>query len=137
MSWTVEDVINIHRRHGVPMNPLYHQGFDRVGCYPCIFSRKDEIRMLPKERIELIEKLENEATLERAKRNAEEPGRYAHEQASFFQTKIPGVTMKIKDVYAWSKTARGGKQLNILADIPDGGCMRWGICEAPNVEKGK
>lgn len=30
--------------HGVPMNPLYAMGANRVGCFPCVFSSKNEIR---------------------------------------------------------------------------------------------
>jgi len=134
IAWKVEDVIAIHHRHGVPLNPLYHQGFDRVGCWPCIFSRKDEIRGLADkdpERVELIAALEAEATRLRADRNVETPGRYAHPQASFFQTRTPGQTMSIRDVVAWSRTSTGGRQLPLLVDPPQGGCMRWGMCEAP------
>ncbi|NBW17206.1 MAG: hypothetical protein EBR82_55435, partial [Caulobacteraceae bacterium] len=72
LSWTIDDVVAIHHRHGVPLNPLYLAGFDRVGCYPCIFSRKEEIRLLAQrspERIALIEQLEREQTEERARRN--------------------------------------------------------------------
>lgn len=131
--WTVEDVIQIHKRHGIPMNPLYHAGFDRVGCFPCIFSRKEEIRLLPQARIDEIANLEEEVTALRAERNREQPGRYAHPSAAFFQTKIPGKIMGIRDVYAWSKTARGGKKLDLLAEVPQGGCMRWGMCESPQI----
>lgn len=135
IAWTVEDVIEIHKRHSVPMNPLYHQGFDRVGCYPCIFSRKDEIRLLPESRIEELAQLEQQVTAARVQHNKERPGRHADPKATFFQTKIPGQTMWIKDIYAWSRTARGGKQLDLLADVPQGGCMRWGMCEAPPTRK--
>lgn len=135
ISWTVEDVIDIHSRHGIPMNPLYHAGFDRVGCFPCIFSRKEEIRALPEWRIAEIEQLEAEANAERLKRNQETPGRYSNKESTFFQTKVPGQVMGIRDVYAWSRTSRGGRQLDILADIPQGGCMRWGMCEAPKTNE--
>jgi len=142
MDWTVQDVIGIHRRHGVPMNPLYHAGFDRVGCFPCIFARKEEIRLLPEWRVAEIEKLEQEQTEERARRNAAhaeagnaEP-RYAHPVASFFQTRdrVNAGAMSIRDVVAWSKTERGGR-LPLLQPLPQGGCMRWGTCEAPSPEK--
>lgn len=131
LHWTIDDVIAIHRRHNVPMNPLYHAGFDRVGCFPCIFSRKEEIRLLPEWRVADIEALEAEATAERARRNAETPGRYAHDDATFFQTRTPGRTMGIRDVVTWARTERGGKQLPLLEPVPQGGCMRWGTCEAP------
>lgn len=45
ISWTIADVLAIHRRHGIPVNPLYQRGHDRVGCYPCIYAAKDEIRL--------------------------------------------------------------------------------------------
>jgi 3'-phosphoadenosine 5'-phosphosulfate sulfotransferase (PAPS reductase)/FAD synthetase len=131
MTWTVADVIDIHRRHSVPMNPLYHAGFDRVGCFPCIYARKEEIRLLSESKIAEIEALEAEMTTERAKRNAVVPGRYAHDDATFFQTRDVGRTMGIREIAAWAKTERGGRQLPLLQPIPQGGCMRWGTCEAP------
>lgn len=134
LDWTVQDVIEIHKRHGVPMNPLYHRGCDRVGCFPCIFARKEEIRLLPEERIDVIARLEDEITALRAQRNVEQPGRYAHERASFFQTQRNGYE-GIRAVREWSKTERGGKRFPILQPLPTGGCMRWGICESPPTDE--
>lgn len=136
LTWAVQDVIALHHRHGVPMNPLYEQGFDRVGCFPCIFARKEEIRLLPDDRVDLIASLETEMTEERARRNALEEGRYAVCVATFFQTrdrKNAGA-MGIHDIVAWSRTERGGRQLPLLQPVPTGGCMRWGTCEAPPIE---
>jgi len=51
------------REHGIPRNPLYDFGASRVGCFPCINSRKAEIRALAKyrpERIEFIAQKERE-----------------------------------------------------------------------------
>jgi len=135
LSWTVEDVIRIHNRHGVRMNPLYHRGHDRVGCYPCIFARKEEIRLIAKncpERIDEIRALEAECMEERKRRNAADPGRYQYPIATFFQGRgEPGRNgaMAIDNVVMWSRTVRGGKQLPLLAPVPEGGCMRWGLCE--------
>lgn len=130
MEWSIADVIGIHRRHGVPMNPLYHQGFDRVGCFPCIFSRKEEIRLLPDARVDEIAAVEDALTELRATRNVEEPGRYKHTRASFFQTQRNGYE-GIRAVREWSRTEKGGHQLPILQPVPTGGCMRWGLCETP------
>lgn len=141
LAWSVADVIAIHRRHGVPMNPLYHAGFDRVGCFPCIYARKNEIALLSTlapERIDLIESLEDETTGLRAVRNAETPGRYRWPRGSFFLTRGGTSTgesgegvMGIRDVVAWARTDHGGRQLPLLAEPPQGGCMRWGLCEPP------
>lgn len=137
LRWSVADVLEIHRRHGVAMNPLYHHGHDRVGCYPCIFSRKDEIRIIAErspERIDEIERLEEACTSLRAERNSESPDRYAQERATFFQTRDVGRVMGIREIVSWAKTTRGGRQLPLLAEPPSGGCMRWGMCEAPPVK---
>lgn len=136
LRWSVEDVLAIHHRHGVPVNPLYRRGHDRVGCYPCIYARKEEVRLVAEhspDRIDLIRSLEREVTDARAARNAEEPGRYAHAVGTFFQSRRPdrsGFTT-IDEVVAWSKTKRGGRELPLLPEPPTGGCMRWGLCDMP------
>lgn len=38
LRWSIEDVLSIHHRHGVEINPLYKRGHSRVGCYPCIME---------------------------------------------------------------------------------------------------
>jgi 3'-phosphoadenosine 5'-phosphosulfate sulfotransferase (PAPS reductase)/FAD synthetase len=44
IDWRIEDVLMIHARYRVPLNPLYAIGARRVGCFPCIHSSKSEIR---------------------------------------------------------------------------------------------
>lgn len=130
LAWTIEDVLEIHRRHGVPVNPLYQRGHDRVGCFPCIFANKEEIRLLPAERVDVIRQLEREMTALRAARNLEKPGRYTHPVATFFQARDRrGKAMAIDEVVAWARTDRGGRQMPIFEPAPTGGCMRWGLCE--------
>lgn len=135
IAWTVEDVLLIHRRHGIPVNPLYQRGHDRVGCYPCIFSNKEEIRLIADhspERIDLIERLETEMRDLRVARNAVDPGRYAHpDDAAFFQTQRQGFS-GIRKVVEWARTDYGGKQMQLLAPAPRGGCMKWGLCDLPS-----
>jgi len=136
LRWSVEDVLLIHRRHGIPVNPLYARGHDRVGCYPCIYATKEEIRLIAQnspEVIDEIEGLEQYAEAERVVRNAawvpteKRPIRYAYTQASYFQTRNGIGPMTIRQIVAWSRTDRKG--LPILAPQPTGGCMRWGLCE--------
>ncbi|MCA9607902.1 MAG: phosphoadenosine phosphosulfate reductase family protein [Myxococcales bacterium] len=136
IGWSVEDVLRIHARHGVPVNPLYQAGADRVGCWPCIFSNKDELRLIAQRdpaRIEQIAALEEELTELRQARNAEAPGRYTTPRTSFFQGRQSGplgVAPSIHDVVAWARTSRGGRQLPLFEAGPRGGCLRWGLCEA-------
>jgi 3'-phosphoadenosine 5'-phosphosulfate sulfotransferase (PAPS reductase)/FAD synthetase len=41
------------------------------------------------------------------------------------------VSVVIDAVVAWSRTDRGGRHLSLFPPPPDGGCFRWGLCEAP------
>lgn len=61
IRWSLDEVIAIHTRHSLRPNPLYLRGWSRVGCWPCIFARKAEIKMLADidpARIEVIRRLE-------------------------------------------------------------------------------
>lgn len=137
LHWTVEDVLQIHQRHAVPVNPLYQAGFERVGCWPCIFSSKGEVRTLAEfapERVEEIAALERRLTESRQAANAERPGRYTHKLATFFQARGPSAgskPMPIHEVVGWSRTSHGGRQLPMFQGPPSGGCFRWGLCEPP------
>ena len=135
IAWTVADVIALHIHHGVPMNPLYHLGFDRVGCFPCIYANKSELRLLAEKypgRIDDLRAAEVEITGVRHQRNLDKPGRYAHEDAAFFQTTAKGYT-GIDKVIEWARTDTGGKQWPLFPPPPRGGCMRWGLCETAPV----
>lgn len=135
LQWTIEDVLTIHNRHGVKVNPLYQRGHSRVGCYPCIYAGKEEIALIAQhspERIDEIRQLETDMLALRIARNEEQPGRYKHvDDASFFQTRARGVS-GIEAVVKWARTDHGGKQFPLFAPAPQGGCMRWGICDMPD-----
>lgn len=136
LRWSVREVLEIHNRHGVRVNPLYQRGHNRVGCYPCIYSGKEEIALLTKDRVDAIRELEERVTAMRAAANAVEPGRYEREEAQFFQTQAKGF-VGIDKVVAWARTVRGGRQFPLLQPSPTGGCMRWGICDLPTKKEGE
>ncbi len=113
IKWAIADVLAIHERYRVPLNPLYGIGAQRVGCFPCIMSRKAEIRLIAQqfpERIDAIRKAEQRFFVEY--------GRYS----SFFaRNTVPerfrsmpfttpeGETMNIAtidDVVRWSLTGK-------------------------------
>jgi 3'-phosphoadenosine 5'-phosphosulfate sulfotransferase (PAPS reductase)/FAD synthetase len=138
LSWSVADVLAIHHRHGVTVNALYQRGHARVGCFPCVMSSKEDIRLIAEhapERIDDIERLEAEAQAIREARNAETPGRYTHQRATFFMDPDRQRNPKgIREVVTWAKTDRGGRQLPMFAPVADEGCFRWGLCDAPAEE---
>jgi 3'-phosphoadenosine 5'-phosphosulfate sulfotransferase (PAPS reductase)/FAD synthetase len=138
LQFTEQDVIDMHRKHDVTPNPLYLKGASRVGCFPCIFARKNEIRFIAEnypERISRIKRLED--TLARKmEEQAEAKGEKPKYLPTFFQAKSSGSagnadgSFPIEDVVQWSKTAHGGRQFELFsADEKDAGCMRWGLCE--------
>lgn len=127
IDWTEQDVIDIHARHGLAPNPLYLAGARRVGCWPCIFSRKSEVRMVADRSPGVIDQLRELEAEMSAQRGA---------VRTFFAGAGPSElggragTMPIDRVVEWSRTGAGGRQMLIFGETdPDEGCLRWGMCE--------
>lgn len=133
LQWSLDDVIAIHQRHGLKPNPLYLWGAERVGCWPCIFSRKREIALVAKltpERVDEIRALESEVGDAAEQREAEDGKK--RNRPTFFHPKghnpEHGDFVGIDQVVEWSRTSHGGRQL-LLLDTEPAGCVRWGMCE--------
>jgi 3'-phosphoadenosine 5'-phosphosulfate sulfotransferase (PAPS reductase)/FAD synthetase len=160
LRWSFEDVVAIHKRHGLAPNPLYLRGASRVGCWPCIYARKEEIRLVAEVdpgRIDRIRELERVVgAAQRARQEARagadgererereraERGPARQRRAGFFGLWLHGKGTRacapIDEVVAWSRTAQGGTNLSLFAPgPPDEGCMRWGLCETTPTEEGK
>lgn len=45
-NWTAEQVISYIKENGQQPNPLYFQGFSRVGCFPCINANQRELKLI-------------------------------------------------------------------------------------------
>ena len=136
LAWTEQDVIDMHARHGLPPNPLYRMGARRVGCWPCLFAAKDEVRLVADRdpaRIDRIRALEEAVTAGAAKRIAAS-GEAERDAFTSMFTAVSGDRQRISidDAVKWSRTERGGKQLGIFAPPADAGCARWGMCEPPS-----
>lgn len=125
MGWLIADVLAIHHRHGVDVNPLYRMGFDRVGCAPCKNSNKAQIELYARhapERIDLLRELEHFVS--------ETRGPDATAPTTMFSD--CGRPMPIDEAVVWSRTSHGGIQLKLLRQEPDSGCFRWGLCDPPS-----
>jgi 3'-phosphoadenosine 5'-phosphosulfate sulfotransferase (PAPS reductase)/FAD synthetase len=137
LEWTEEDVIQIHKRHGLAPNPLYLQGLSRVGCWPCIFARKAEVAMLDEARIAEIRELEElvgDGAVERAVRDGKTLKEAGLIRPTFFQGRIRDKdgnrpNWDIDRTEEWSKTPLGGRKLVVLEDVARDSCVRWGLCE--------
>ncbi|PFQ56685.1 phosphoadenosine phosphosulfate reductase [Bacillus cereus] len=121
IHWDVYDVFKMHDKHGIKPNPLYTQGMGRVGCMPCINSRKDELYEIARRFPEEIERV---AEWERLVSKASKRG-----SATFFTSDHRG--HGVHDVVNWSNTSRGGQNydlLKVMEPIPM--CSsQYGLCE--------
>lgn len=122
LRWTVEDVFAAHRQMGLDPNPLYKLGMSRVGCMPCIHSRKDELLAIATRFPEVIDHIEQmEAHVRRASKR---------ESSTFFPIANHTGT-GIREVVEWSKTSTGGSQYDIFRveqQLPVCSSI-YGLCE--------
>lgn len=144
IDWTAEDVFAIAKRHGIEPNPLYSQGMGRVGCMPCIHATKGEVFEIARRFPEELERL---AEMERLVSESSKCG-----ASTFFDARttqrflgLPPITADnvssvgpdthgVRVYVEWAKTARGGRQydlikaINLQEDVP--ACQSiYGLCE--------
>lgn len=116
LRWSEREIFDYLQACGIPPNPLYGAGFNRVGCFPCIHAIKSELAKLP------------EWTWEKLAEWEQKIGR-----SWFPPGVVPGVHIpSIDDVRQWCRTKRGGRELD--PELPDAkdvpSCMAtWGVCE--------
>ena len=123
LRWTAADVFAQHRKHGIKPNPLYKQGMNRVGCFPCINVSKGELWNISERYPEHIARVrEWEALVSDASKRG---------QATFFHAHDPEATPNVNSFVEWSRTAHGGRQLDLLKSAgPPAGCVSsYGLCD--------
>ena len=103
LRWKEHECFEMLQKHGIKPNPLYAQGFNRVGCFPCMMCRKAEIKRIADLYPEVIEKLAYWETLVAQSSKLQ--------SASFFT--MDETRKNIWDYVEWSKTSRGGKQYQL------------------------
>jgi len=142
IDWTEQDVVDMHSRHAVKPNRLYleYNSVTRVGCWPCIFSRKSELATIAREdpaRLDEIERLEGivkEKAIERYAKRGETLESLGYNPPTFFNVIDPAADkslnrmVPIREVAEWAQTSSGGRQRELFYDN-SGGCVRWGLCE--------
>ena len=62
-DWTAEKTLAYIIENGQNPNPLYYQGFSRVGCFPCIMARHREVKLIIENHPEQYEKLKQSEIL--------------------------------------------------------------------------
>jgi 3'-phosphoadenosine 5'-phosphosulfate sulfotransferase (PAPS reductase)/FAD synthetase len=133
VRWSKDDVVAIHVRHGLPLNPLYALGAGRVGCWPCIHSGKKEIALVAKidpGRIDMIQSVEDELN-EKGIARDNDLGREPVQRSMYSFHKGPRhIPITVREAVEWSRSKRGEWQLPNAGD----GCMRYGLCESSSEE---
>lgn len=123
-KWPVEAVFEAHRHMGIKPNPLYSEGCSRVGCMPCINSKKDDIRTIAARFPEEVARvIEWERIVEESTKGTS--------RATFFNAGIEG-GRSMADAVEWSKTTHGGRQYDLIPMMAedDGKCSSiYGLCE--------
>lgn len=139
IDWLVADVVAIHTKHNVRPCSLYLRDKNpasRVGCYPCILSRKKEIMAVADEdpwRIDEIREMETQLQSVYAERLAAKGETFesaGKNRPTYFQARkrLQGMGWGIDRVVEWSRTARGGKQVEMF-HTGEPGCQMWGLCD--------
>lgn len=133
LRWKLGKVLAMHKRHGLPMNPLYKQGMFRVGCMPCINSRKEEIFRISQRFPEHIDRIrEWEALISAASKKG--GSTFFHKDGMSEEVKADRKAIAresgIDGMIRWSKTIRGGRQFALLKLLPPLACQsEYGLCE--------
>lgn len=128
IDWSLDDVIAIHKRHGLAPNPLYLLGAERVGCFPCINAGRGELLLLDRiapERIAEIRELERAVT-ERARDVVGARGESLLHPRSLLRERGTTFGADIDGQIAWARS----NQVDKFASAADRGCARWGMCES-------
>lgn len=119
LNWTEQMVFDFIRDAGFEVNPLYAKGAKRVGCWPCIFSNKDEIYQVYKENhsnLDIIRRLEQKHSITKGIK-----------VGMFYRNRE---VCQIDEVIEWSKTKYGGKELRDEEIEPEATiCEGEGFCE--------
>ncbi|WP_018028936.1 phosphoadenosine phosphosulfate reductase domain-containing protein [Porphyromonas somerae] len=70
-KWNGQQVVDFILKHGQEINPLYMRGSKRVGCYPCVFCNKRDIKNIAndEEYAQRLIDLERQVELEHIKHN--------------------------------------------------------------------
>lgn len=90
VNLTANNIYKIIINAGLDINPLYHKGHDRVGCFPCVISGIKSYKTvwqdkIGKERILFLKKLENELNKNNEYKTTLKPGLSAEELIERFE----------------------------------------------------
>ena len=119
LRWSLADVLAYNKRFALPLNPLYGYGFTRVGCFPCINSKKSEVKLISIHFPERIAELRI-AELRIAEGTLNGIDTFFHRKTVPERFRSRRITTKsgksmnvatIDDVVRWSHTGKGAREI--------------------------
>lgn len=130
VDWTASQVFEFCGSRNLRPNPLYLQGMGRVGCMPCINANKEEVRQIAARFPEHIERI---AEWERIVGDCSKRG-FSTLMADAHDAKDRRKIFADLNIWArveWSRTSRGGRQFDMLADLiePTACASAYGLCD--------
>lgn len=130
VDWTALDVFDYCAKWGIKPNPLYLQGASRVGCMPCINCRKEELHQIAKRWPEHLERISNWEYIVGQCSKRGFPTFFANNGAPSKDRRQVFENLNVWTQIKWSKTTRGGKQYDLLAqlDEPSQCASAYGLC---------
>lgn len=132
VEWTKAETFAYCAARGRLPNPLYLDGCDRVGCAPCINSKKEEIRQTNLRRRHHLERI---SEWERIVSMASKRGysTFFHKVDDQGGERAARIFSRneVWQVVRWAQTTRGGRQFSLLHDLDDStGCSSsYGLCD--------
>lgn len=128
IKWTAEMVFAFIFSENLKANPLYYEGFSRVGCFPCIMCRHSEIRLIALYYPERIDRIRD---LEKALGRTFFPPNYIP-RAYCDRTSInkKGAKCYYASIDAVVRYVLGNPDQEKLFEIPKGCISVYNICES-------
>lgn len=127
IKWTAAEVFDYIFSNNRKANPLYYEGFSRVGCFPCISCRHAEIRLIAQKYPERINKIRE---LEAALGSTFFPSNYIPKQHCDRSTiNKKGKKVFFASIDAVVKYVLGNPDQEKIFDMPKGCVSVYNICE--------
>ncbi len=141
LHWTAGNTFALHKQFGLTPNPLYRQGMGRVGCFPCINSAKAELAAMFARWPDVLEMLRiYEALVSKASKRGQAtffPASTTPQGTQLVADQKSGIRLEeklpnIDAIEQWSRTTRGGRQLDglfVMQDAAASCSSQYGLCE--------
>jgi 3'-phosphoadenosine 5'-phosphosulfate sulfotransferase (PAPS reductase)/FAD synthetase len=129
-AWTAQQVIDFVVSRGIPLNPLYALGQDRVGCLPCINETKDGINNIDLRWAWAIDKLEMWELWVGAVSKRGYSTFFHHVDGKESSPEEVFKACNIRSAALWAKTKRGRKGFDPSRSAEPAMCSSsYGLCE--------